>query len=164
MVAYARQEDSGGQIPVILISHLQHKPEPIGQFGIVCPKCCRHLMPTEYKLMPETENRHGFTTRSYFGWHLECNTGCQVIQLKQDGWWFIHKFRLYTLSCGKVRYGDWIFDQPLPEPAPVVTGQGGNTDSPYTPEVIDLMDTVLTALKATVKTVESLLKLAKLKK
>lgn len=86
----------------------------------------------------------------------------------QSGW-LINKYRLFKRLEGAEKpqpVTAWLTMNPLPEPAPVVTGQGGQNgefDKSFTPEVIDLVETVLTALKATVKTVESLLKMAKLK-
>lgn len=137
---------------------------PIGQFSIVCPKCLVHLKKEECLVQDEKEDGYNRTIRTYYGWHLKCNTGCQVIQFKQDGIWLIHKFRLYTLTDEKVRYGDWIIGNPLPNPPLVMTGPGGDFTASRDEEIIGAMDATLTSLKAMTSAFEALKKYVMQKK
>jgi len=98
--------------------------------GVVCPVC--------YKPMPGTviiqrpADRYGRVIRTYFGWCLACNAGCEVVQFQKDGKWLIEKHRPYSpepLAWQKVNS--------LPESAPIVLGPGGDFDSD-----IELMPTV----------------------
>ncbi len=135
--------------------------------GVICPKCFREL--AGKLVLPTYTDRYKRIIREYYGWCDKCDVGFEVVQFKMQvkGGWRIHKYRLYR-ACDQddkpIPTTGWLIVNHLPEPAPVVTGPGGEYDKSFTPETIELVETVLTALKATVKTVESLLKLAKQEK
>ncbi|MCJ7777633.1 MAG: hypothetical protein MUP16_04900 [Sedimentisphaerales bacterium] len=146
--------------------------------GYICPKCFRELAGPA---VAGERDRYGRITRSYFGWCFECDIGFEVVQFKLKeiayincnctgdknigyglNGWLINKYRLFKKLEGSDKpqpVTAWLTMNPLPEPAPVITGPGKEYDKPFEPETIDLMEVVLAALKATTKTVESLLKL-----
>jgi len=132
--------------------------------GCICPKCFRELMgPT----VAGERDRYGRIIRSYFGWCVSCDVGFEVVQFKQENTkfgWLINRYRLFKKLEGSEKpqpVTAWLTINELPQPAPVITGPGGQYDKPFEPETINLIETLLNALKATTRTVESLLKLAK---
>jgi hypothetical protein len=166
VVAYAREE-------------IANSKSQIANTGCICPKCLRELTgPT----MSGEKDRYGRTTRTYFGWCLACDIGFEVVQFKLENvgpstklraGWLINKYRLFKMLEGSEKpqpVTQWLVMNPLPEPAPVVTGQSQEFDKPFTLEpapedekTIELADAVLNALKDATKAFESLLKWAKLK-
>jgi hypothetical protein len=91
-----------------------------------CPSCKNSL--TSFKFSRTiTNERFGITTRTYYGWCLDCNIGCEVEQFLSDGRWLIHRWRRYS-NYKKPKAGHWHIVSELPVPA-VVIGVGREFDT-----------------------------------
>lgn len=94
---------------------------------VVCPKCFKPLVaPT---LVNKGTDNYGRQLRTYFGWCFECDLGAEVIQFFRDQRWLIHKYQHYDLIAEYKQCkpsGRWVTLNELPEPAPVITGPGGD--------------------------------------
>ena len=131
---------------------------------VVCPNCFHELPFPE--IVSQGTDRYGRELRTYFAWCFNCDIGCEVIQFAKDTptgkRWAIHKYQHYKLvgqaNCC-IPTGQWKILNELPEPAPAVTGPGGDYDKHFEPETIELVKTMLTALKSATQTIENLLKI-----
>ncbi|MFA5553485.1 MAG: hypothetical protein WDA68_02875 [Phycisphaerae bacterium] len=93
----------------------------------VCPHCFKQL--TKPLLTDQGKDAWGRVMRTYYGWCFACNIGTMVIQFLRSSRWIIHKYQDYelldTLNLCRPS-GDWVGMNELPEPAPVITGPGGD--------------------------------------
>jgi len=128
--------------------------------GCVCPQCFKPL-----KAPVVTDgggDRYGRHVRSYAGMCFECRQACRVVQFERDGKWLIHSYLPHRYESGKfVGIGDWIVVNPLPEPAAVVFGPGGDYDK--TPDLsgdlaISIIHTLSTISRTTTNAIGELLK------
>jgi len=96
--------------------------------GVICPKCKR--MVSARTICNAREDRYGRTMRTYLGWcdREGCRAGFEVIQFAIGDDWHIHKYRYYAVDLPvgmPMPSKQWHVVNPLPAPAPVVTGPGG---------------------------------------
>jgi hypothetical protein len=126
------QTERGG----IMVAYNQEKGvEPVVTVDCICPKCFRPLPGP--RLFDEPD-RYGRKLRKYLGFCASCNLGCEVIQFHRDERWVIHKYQHYKPIEPAMHYlatGQWITLAEMPEPAPVVTGPGGEFDQQITPKI-----------------------------
>jgi len=132
---------------------------------VVCPVCAK---PLPYpRICSHKKDRYGREIRTYFGWCFFCansncdDAGCEVIQFKRDNKWFIHKYQQYAIdrqhdTCRPA--GKWITLNELPEPAPVVTGPGGDYDKSIEPAVVSIIEPLYKILSNVTQLLGSLLK------
>lgn len=117
----------------------------------VCPHCFRLL--TSPFLADQGKDSYNRELRTYYGWCFECKLGAMVIQFFRDGRWIIHKYQNYelfdTLNLCRPS-GDWVKVNEIPEPAPVVTGPGGDFTQSHEPAKVDLLD-LLKSLKTSLE-------------
>lgn len=93
----------------------------------ICPVCYKPL--ANAQIIPQPDRYREL--RRYLGFCGTCHVGSEVIQFKRDGRWVIHKYQVYSY-IGQLTHcqasGKWVTLNELPEPAPVVTGPGGEYD------------------------------------
>jgi len=112
------------------------KEEKQTETGVICPMCFRVIK----KFALSSKRDRYRIIRTYYGWCDECNTGCEVIQFycpNTKTGWLIHRYRLFKILEGNEKpqpVTTWLTMNKLPEPAPVVTGPGGDYDTPFTPD------------------------------
>jgi len=122
----------------------------------ICPKCFRPLPGT--RIFPQ-EDRYGRQIRQYLGFCLDCNLGCEVVQFHRENRWLIHKYQYYKPIGTHCRgTGEWVTINELPEPAPVVTGPGGEFDKQITPQTIGLLKKLKQTLDEMYQTIECLMR------
>ena len=94
----------------------------------ICPICFK---PMAYPRIEAVADRYGREIRQCLGFCTMCHLGSEAIQFKRDGRWVIHKYQVYAY-VGEVTHcqaaGKWVMLNQLPEPAPIVTGPGGEFD------------------------------------
>lgn len=115
---------------------------------VICPKCYRKIEDVTFVTPPQDRYRE---IRRYFGWCDNCSVGFEVIQFKNKDKWHIHKYQPYAYrginnDCSPL--GAWIQVQKLPEPAPVVTGPGGQYCRQVTPRESQLVATIKKSMEA----------------
>jgi len=138
----------------------ENQAQPKTTADIICPKCYKLLPQTNYTEFASTDRYR--TMRSYFGWCIQCQLGCEVVQFKQRDKWHIHKYRFYATVVSNdkpVPDKNWHIINELPESAPVVTGPGGNYNRQITPEIINIIKSLQNILESTAKTTSLLLKI-----
>ena len=129
---------------------------------IVCPHCFKPLAGAS--VLPAQADRYDRITRKYFGWCINCHMGCEVVQFHKYDKWHIHKYRYYAAALPidkPVPDRQWTELEKLPEPAPVVTGPGGDYDRPCSLENkthIEILQGLQKAIKAMAQAVECLLR------
>jgi len=134
--------------------------------GYVCPKCFRELMGPA---VSGKQDQYGRTTRSYFGWCVNCDVGFEAIQFKQGDTkfgWLIHKYRFFKILEGSDKpqpVTAWLTMNELPEPALVVIGPGGDFNQHYdfNTETFKLLQALKKALDSTNKIINQLLMYSK---
>ncbi len=110
-----------------------HDSQGLTVDGCVCPQCYRPLKAPAVTESPR--DRYGIRLRSYAGMCFHCRQGCHVVQFEADGKWLINSYLPHRYETGKfIGYGDWIEVNPLPEPAPVLNGPGGDYDTVPDPD------------------------------
>ncbi len=120
--------------------------------GLVCPQCFKSLAGSEAIAVSTEDDRYGRRLRRYFAFCVGCNKRFEVVQLEREGRWFIHKYQSYTTVEGRAMpAGDWVQLNGLPEPAPVVTGPGGDYDKQIEPKPEAMLKTKTMALLATLR-------------
>lgn len=126
---------------------------------VVCPHCFR---PLQYPAITgQGKDCYERVIRDYYGWCFKCERGFEVIQFKQNGRWLIHKYRdgiVLNEGDSIVLNQAWTTLNNLPDPAPVVTGPGGQYDTSFTPQTVTLLEALHKAMSSTVKVIEQLLK------
>lgn len=154
----------------------------------ICLVCYRPL-PTPI-IMPYDFNDFsdlGYKMRKYCGWCGSCNLGFEVIQFLRttdDGRrtaenksgklnagqrWAIWKYTIYAYKIiddvteeGKsIRLGGEIILNELPEPAPVVTGPGGDYNQFIEVKQAELLNTMRKTLLSMSEAIKTLLRLKK---
>jgi len=112
--------------------------EEVGKIGdAVCPLCFQAL--PNPAILPLAD-RYGRELRKYLGFCPNCKLGCETIQFRRDGRWVIHRYQIYAYIGTYVqKTGNWITLNGLPEPAPIVTGPGGDFDRRITPKCGELL-------------------------
>jgi len=132
---------------------------------VVCPVCFRPTLSAGLKYY---DDRYGRNLRRYLGWCRDCLKGFEVIQFARDNRWVIHKYQLYLYgfktgkSFRKTISKEQILND-LPEPAPVVTGPGGDYDKQCDLSDINLhaLEAIYTVLKNSAKAIKNLINLHK---
>ena len=128
--------------------------------NLLCPVCFKPLL--GYSVFGVRTDEYGRVYRNYMGWCNHCSIGFEVVQFLDDDSWVLYSYRYYAavLPDNKPKPSPkWALIKELPEPAPVVTGEGGEYNLPYEPKTVELVQTVLSALKATTTVVECLLRM-----
>lgn len=129
--------------------------------GVICPQCYEHLpYPV---IMDDGTDNYGRELRTYFGWCFKCNKGCQTVQFKRDDKWFIHKYQLAILEDARIcrLKSEWQIVNVLPEPAPIITGPGGEYNNHINLEsaVPEILKTMHKALAALAEAIQGLLEI-----
>ena len=98
----------------------------------VCPICFKPM--TGPRIIGQAD-RYGREIRQCLGFCTVCKLGSETIQFKRDERWVIHKYQVYAY-VGQLTHchatGRWVTLNDLPEPAPIVTGPGGEYDKQIT--------------------------------
>jgi len=100
--------------------------------GVICPRCYKSLQ--GHSIFKQGTDRYGRHLRSYLGWCTHCNTGFEVEQFQRDEKWRLHRHRYYATSIAggqSLPSSRWVVVEELPEPAPVVTGPGGEYSTDF---------------------------------
>lgn len=115
----------------------------------VCPHCFKLL--TSPFLADQGKDSYDRELRTYYGWCFDCKLGAMVIQFLRDGRWVIHKYQDYelfdTLNFCRPS-GGWVKINEIPEPAPVVTGPGGDFMKYHELQIVTLKNVIETLEKA----------------
>lgn len=95
---------------------------------IICPFCNEKMIrPCVSEVKVDRYDRH---LRDFYGWCFDCNTGYAALQFKTtDGKWLTFRYRRYITDVNGENArtaGKWQDLYPLPDPAEVVTGPGGD--------------------------------------
>jgi hypothetical protein len=105
----------------------------------VCPICFK---PTAYPRIEAVADRYGREIRQCLEFCTACKLGSEMVQFKRDGWWVTYKYQV-NAYVGELTHcqasGKWVTLNDLPEPAPVVTGPGGEYDKQITLTEQDVM-------------------------
>lgn len=128
--------------------------------NLLCPVCFRKL--PGCTVFGAHNDEYGRVLRNYIGWCIHCHLCVEVVQFQKDEVWVLSMYRSFAAVVPDNEPAPspgWTLIKALPEPAPVVTGEGGEYNLPYEPKTIELVKTLLSALKATTTTVECLLKM-----
>ena len=156
--------------------------------AVVCPQCFK---PIQAQVLPAQTNRYQTEFRTYLGYCFKCNCGWEVVQFKKTqgdppvALWLIHKYQKYpvrmmgTDGCSATHpmgmdtivekchpSGKWTMLNEMPEPAPVLTGPGGEYDKEWppgikgevTPETSELLGNFQKALNAVNQAIECLIR------
>jgi hypothetical protein len=135
--------------------------EKITVTDVICPNCFQ--IPPGVTLFNPVTDRYGRTTRSYFGWCIECHQGFEVVQYQQAGRWFIHKYRFWHAAMPEgLNVPDWWNKvNELPDPPVVLTGPCGEYDQAIKEKQIKTVDLLLKiqgVLKSTCQAVGNLIR------
>lgn len=98
----------------------------------VCPLCFKPMANASMMALPD---RYGRKIRKYFGFCPACRLGSRSIQFERDGRWIIHQYQIYDYVSEfshSPPKGKSVTLNDLPEPAPIVTGPGGEYDKQIT--------------------------------
>jgi hypothetical protein len=123
----------------------------------ICPHCYKGM--EQASILTEQNSRRGYYTRIYYCSCKRCKTGFEVHQFRDlnSDKWHLHKYRPYSRLEGSNIEKQWYFVEPLPEPAPVMLGPGGDFDEKININQTELFKKLFIALKSTIKVVEELL-------
>lgn len=134
-----------------------HKPKFIQ--GMVCPVCYEHF---QYpSVMNSVTDDYGRKIRTFYGWCFKCKRGFEVIQFERDEKWFIYKYRRSIERAGSEKIqlcNKWLKVSELPEPAPIVTGPGGEYNRQYIPISSAVLRSAYIAAQSLAQAFEELLK------
>lgn len=157
------KDETGAECNDIL-EEAGRKDTPAVQAGagadIVCPKCFKPMVATQ--IIPQPD-RYGRKIRRYLGFCTGYNLGSEVWQFERDGRWVIHKYQVYAY-VGQLTHcqasGKWVTLNDLPEPAPVVTGPGGDYDKQIKLSATDIamLSTLQRGLECAVAALESFMR------
>lgn len=125
---------------------------------VICPHCYHPLKGSS--AFGAEADRYGRITRKYFGWCLQCDMGCEVVQFIAESKWHLHRFRYWrkTGEFGVNRADEWVDVEPLPQAPPVLTGPGGDYDqaaelAPYFLNITSHLQAIMNTLSEVVKSV-----------
>ncbi len=124
--------------------------------GAICPRCFKPVMYPA--VLGATTDGYAREVRQYLGWCLECRAGFAVYQFRQNEKWYIHKYQLYELEVGETKGGLWQIINPMPEPAPVVIGPGGDYRKPIDIKTANLLKQCIGAFRKLCEVLGLLLK------
>jgi hypothetical protein len=125
---------------------------------VVCPICFKPL--TCPAIVNDNTDRYGRRLRTYFGWCFECGVGNNVIQFYRYGRWIIHKYKhAHEKGPGRYKFDDyWTQLNEMPEPPLLLTGPGGDYDSPIDRDLIaDSLEMVQSTITKMGQLVDTLL-------
>lgn len=126
-------------------------PAPIRQRP-ACPNCYCRLGEGRVSTTIPIRDRYGRTTRQSYIWCENCRQGYELIEFLAGDTYKPCKWRyIYYLK------DNWIQVQSLPEPAPVVTGPGGDYDRSIEPDVNGILGNIKDILHSAAESIGCLL-------
>jgi len=128
-----------------------------------CPGCDGHYY---YPTVESKGDKFGRPLREVTGWCQQCGVGYVVRQFKKnDSMWLTYQYRkyIYRSGQGRVYVGPWSNGYRLPDPAPVVTGPGGDyvKQTEIDPDLKEVLKKSVHILKSTAESIVELMDIAK---